>query len=252
MAPPLPLPGRNCTDGQGSGDIRTALTPRTASAFPEDDDERVVDDEQFAQFCDDADRYTPSQAAARLRSYRVPDDVVDALVERYEQHVSKIREVGHPPVIQEGGRVAWYAGPRQSDHCWPKLVDRLNAELGDRESVGAVDQSTSRIVSLLEHPATVEFTTKGLVLGHVQAGKTTNYTGVMAKTADRGYRLFIVLAGIHNELRRQTQNRLISHLISPNRELWHQLTDPDRDFHPIANAPAYFTQYGQWPGPLQR
>ena len=47
-------------------------------------------------------------------------------------------------------------------------------------------------------------------MGFVQSGKTTNFTAVMAKAADRGYKLFIVLSGIHNDLRRQTQIRLIA------------------------------------------
>ncbi len=77
----------------------------------------------------------------------------------------------------------------------------------------------------------------------MQSGKTTNFTGVTAKAVDRGYRLVIVLAGIHNELRRQTQQRLINQLIAPNAELWQQLTAPEHDFRPKENAPAYFSQY---------
>ena len=52
-----------------------------------------------------------------------------------------------------------------------------------------------------------------------------------------------MLAGIHNELRRQTQQRLINQLITPNAELWQQLTASQRDFSPKENAPAYFSQY---------
>ena len=43
---------------------------------------------RYAQFCDDADAYTPAQAAARLRRYGLEDEIVDALVERYERHVA--------------------------------------------------------------------------------------------------------------------------------------------------------------------
>jgi len=203
----------------------------------------AVEDERFEQFCADADAKTPVRAAAELRRYGVPDTIVDELVERYEQHVGVVREVKAPHYMQSGGRMTWYAGPRPGDHCWPRLVEDLEHSGFEANSLGQLDDATTRIVSLLEHPATVEFKTKGLVLGHVQSGKTTNYTGVIAKAADRGYRLVIVLAGIHNELRRQTQNRLTSQLIVPNPTLWHQLTDPDRDFHPTANAPAYFAQY---------
>ena len=49
---------------------------------------------------------------------------------------------------------------------------------------------------------------RGMVVGHVQSGKTANYTGLMCKAADAGYKLIVVLAGIHNSLRSQTQLRL--------------------------------------------
>jgi hypothetical protein len=199
-------------------------------------------DERFEQFCSDADVKTPARAAAELRRYGLSDAIVDELVDRYERHVGVVREVVAPHYMQSGGRITWYAGPRPKDPCWPKLVELLAGAGFDDATLAALDDSTTRIVSLLEHPATAEFTTKGLVLGHIQAGKTTNYTGVIAKSADRGYRLVIVLAGIHNELRRQTQTRLIRQLIDPNPTLWHQLTDPDRDFRPTANAPSYFAE----------
>jgi hypothetical protein len=49
---------------------------------------------------------------------------------------------------------------------------------------------------------------RGMVVGQVQSGKTANYTGLVCKAADAGYRLIIVLAGLHNSLRSQTQHRL--------------------------------------------
>ena len=49
---------------------------------------------------------------------------------------------------------------------------------------------------------------RGLVVGHVQSGKTANYAGLVNKAADAGYKLIIVLAGMHNALRQQTQRRL--------------------------------------------
>ena len=48
----------------------------------------------------------------------------------------------------------------------------------------------------------------GLVIGHVQSGKTANYTGVIAMAADAGYKFIIIIAGIHNNLRQQTQERI--------------------------------------------
>jgi len=54
---------------------------------------------------------------------------------------------------------------------------------------------------------------RGLVVGHVQSGKTTHYTSLTAKALDSGYQIVIILAGIHNSLRSQTHERIDRHLI---------------------------------------
>ena len=69
--------------------------------------------------------------------------------------------------------------------------------------------SSTKVVAHLPNPhGHEEYHCRGLVLGYVQSGKTTNFTAVIAKAADAGYRFFIVLSGIHNALRQQTQDRL--------------------------------------------
>ena len=73
----------------------------------------------------------------------------------------------------------------------------------------SVDQATDRILGYLEDPGREgPWDVRGLVMGHVQSGKTANYTGLICKAADAGYNVIIVLAGMHNNLRSQTQIRL--------------------------------------------
>ena len=48
----------------------------------------------------------------------------------------------------------------------------------------------------------------GMVFGYVQSGKTAHYIGIINKAFDAGYRIVIVLSGIHNSLRSQTQSRI--------------------------------------------
>jgi hypothetical protein len=75
--------------------------------------------------------------------------------------------------------------------------------------VGSVDNVTDEIVGYLGNPQeTKSWRRRGLVMGHVQSGKTTNYSALIAKAADAGYRVIIVLAGLTNSLRYQTQVRL--------------------------------------------
>ncbi len=59
----------------------------------------------------------------------------------------------------------------------------------------------------------IPYQSKGLVVGYVQSGKTANFTGVIAKAADAGYRLFIVLGGMLDILRNQTQRRIDKELV---------------------------------------
>ena len=67
----------------------------------------------------------------------------------------------------------------------------------------------TRILGHLQDPRSVgEWDRRGLVIGHVQSGKTANYIGLITKAADAGYKFIIVIAGIHNNLRRQTQERI--------------------------------------------
>lgn len=77
------------------------------------------------------------------------------------------------------------------------------------EVFGKLDRLTDRILdSLFDPTENVIIDKRGLVVGQVQSGKTSNYTGLICKAADSGYKLVIVLAGIHNSLRSQTQLRL--------------------------------------------
>ncbi|MCY4187678.1 MAG: hypothetical protein OXD30_04265, partial [Bryobacterales bacterium] len=68
---------------------------------------------------------------------------------------------------------------------------------------------TDRILALLENPAKAgQWDRRGMVMGHVQSGKTANYTGLVCKAADAGYKVIVIIAGIHNNLRNQTQRRI--------------------------------------------
>ena len=49
---------------------------------------------------------------------------------------------------------------------------------------------------------------KGLAFGKVQSGKTSNFIGLIAKAIDVGYDFIIILAGIPEDLRQQTQERI--------------------------------------------
>lgn len=75
--------------------------------------------------------------------------------------------------------------------------------------VNGMDTLTDEILDLLGDPAKPgPWDRRGMVVGQVQSGKTGNYTGLICKAADAGYKFIVVLAGMHNSLRSQTQQRL--------------------------------------------
>jgi hypothetical protein len=85
------------------------------------------------------------------------------------------------------------------------LLSRGLAEV----TVNKLDEITNDTLNRLEYPRKQgAWDIRGMVVGHVQSGKTSNYTGLICKAVDAGYQLIIVLAGMHNNLRAQTQMRL--------------------------------------------
>jgi Z1 domain len=100
------------------------------------------------------------------------------------------------------------ASRKQSWRYWQRYREWLERALSIK-AVEGLDLSTDTVLSLLEDPAREgPWDRRGLVVGHVQSGKTGHYTGLICKAADAGYKIIIVLAGLHNNLRSQTQMRL--------------------------------------------
>ncbi|MHA7836179.1 MAG: Z1 domain-containing protein [bacterium] len=75
--------------------------------------------------------------------------------------------------------------------------------------ISILDQVTDEILDFCGDPDDERaWSQRGMVMGHVQSGKTTNYASLICKAADAGYKVVILLAGITNSLRSQTQERL--------------------------------------------
>jgi 6-phosphofructokinase len=90
----------------------------------------------------------------------------------------------------------------------------VGAKNRPRDAVNSPDDASDKVLRQLRPPTDAEFDVRCLVLGYVQRGKTANFAAVIAKAADAGYRLIIVMSGVDNRLRRQTQIRL---------DAWHPL-----------------------------
>ena len=129
------------------------------------------------------------------------------------------REIEHKQGIKAGlGAVVdsedfepWLddAKPSIEPFYWNRYQKLLLQNGLPKDVVISTDTVTDKILSRLGNPEKhVPWDRRGMVVGHVQSGKTANYAGLICKAADAGYRLIIVIAGIHNNLRNQTQARI--------------------------------------------
>jgi hypothetical protein len=92
-----------------------------------------------------------------------------------------------------------------------------------------LDDFSNRILSMIEDPfRDGSWACKGMVVGQVQSGKTSSYTALVNKATDAGYKLIIVLAGIHDNLRSQTQERMNREFLGYDRQVIIEAGDPPK------------------------
>lgn len=152
---------------------------------------------------------------ARIDEYRVippyaiPDEDVERLAREIESQLDIQMTLGS--VVQEGGFVEWYRAAKASiePYYWDRYRQLMEEKNFPPKVIATLDEVTDRICGLLQNPQLEgSWDRRGMVVGHVQSGKTANYTGLICKAADAGYKLIVVIAGIHNNLRNQTQQRI--------------------------------------------
>jgi len=146
------------------------------------------------------------------------DAVTDELIRRFALWI------GRDTILKnDTDHKAWLNAARKKEwRYWQRYREWLERTLSFT-AVEALDRTTDTILGLIEDPVREgPWDRRGLVVGHVQSGKTGNYTGLICKAADAGYKIIIILAGLHNNLRAQTQIRLdegfLGYETSPNTE----------------------------------
>ncbi|MBC7523229.1 MAG: Z1 domain-containing protein [Flavobacterium sp.] len=104
----------------------------------------------------------------------------------------------------------WWTGvekQRNKKYYWERYKNHISSFL-PTDVVRAIDTDTDIVMNNIENPTVTNFSRYGMVVGHVQSGKTGNYSGLVCKAADAGYKFIVVIAGGMNNLRNQTQERL--------------------------------------------
>lgn len=168
--------------------------------------------------------------AERELAALIQDENAKAIRVEFEMAANIIRRFDDDAIIA-GRNLAWYK-PRADGKFFAEVRKQLLKSL----PVEVVDQVSARADQVLgagENPRKESFQTRGLVLGYVQSGKTTSFISLAAKAADAGYKLIVILSGITDNLRTQTQDRVDATLVGDLVQDWRVLTTSEDDFAPI-------------------
>jgi hypothetical protein len=183
-----------------------------------------------------------------LRIDKSLQNIIDEHIPPYQG--AKAVVIDNPKSVRE-----WYTLDfrRKHNFYWKRLREFLDKTRGiDSHGINSIEASADRIIERLGDPAGSDiFKARGLVVGYVQSGKTTNFTAVIAKAIDAGYRLIIVLSGTTNLLRNQTQRRLDMELVGVENIL--RGTDDsnlEHDYVEDSAWPEKFISYGKLPSLL--
>ncbi|MGD6900458.1 Z1 domain-containing protein [Bacillus infantis] len=132
--------------------------------------------------------------------------------------------------------LSWWTSKKQleSDKYYSNNYMRYMKGSLSPEVLNTIDEDTNAVMNNLADPNSEEFAIYGMVVGHVQSGKTSNYASLICKAADAGYRFIVVIAGGQNNLRNQTQSRLDEVFVGSNYKGVGHLPDFKREKMPIS------------------
>lgn len=159
---------------------------------------------------------SPEQVYLPGKAFASMDEVRNYIRQELEEEVNLIVEEGtHYSLSDTEGHIDWYRPKKADDKINFRFWNRyrkylINIKGWAESSVDKIDLISDEIMGDIEDPTITNrpFDRRGLVVGYVQSGKTANFMGIINKALDSGYKIIIVLAGMHENLRQQTQERI--------------------------------------------
>jgi hypothetical protein len=113
--------------------------------------------------------------------------------------------------LTDGSILPWLDEIRPSVkwNYWDSYSKQLQSKGLGREVVRVLGEDSDAILNECGNPLSNNgWGVKGLVMGDVQSGKTASYSALISKAADVGYKIIVLLTGIIEDLRAQSQERL--------------------------------------------
>ncbi len=157
----------------------------------------------------------------------ITDEIILNIIERVAATMSSVSQeidkrelfeilvadfsIGKGSITEMNGDITPWLYSRKDDINW-ELWSRYKSYMNEKDPsfpINDLDDFTDKILDKCYNPKeSGSWDRRGMVVGHVQSGKTSNYVGLINKATDAGYKVIIVIAGTISSLRRQTQERI--------------------------------------------
>jgi hypothetical protein len=157
----------------------------------------------------------------------ITDEIISNIIDRVEATMASVGQVidkrelfeilvadfsiGKGSITEMNGDITPWLYSRKDDVNW-ELWSRYKSYMHEKDPsfpINDLDDFTDKILDKCYNPKEPgSWDRRGMVVGHVQSGKTSNYVGLINKATDAGYKVIIVIAGTISSLRRQTQERI--------------------------------------------
>lgn len=180
-------------------------------------------EEEFEKLFQDALELNQfSEALQAKRKGNIPRELSEDEEKEIKKYVwSRLTVVVDPGVMltdNEEKHESWIKSIDNHEY-WERYEHYLNKEKHwAPSSLDSIDRSSDAVLDLLGDPKSEKFNRRGLLMGDVQSGKTANYTAICNKATDAGYNIIIILTGVIEDLRIQTQGRLDYEFIGKDSE----------------------------------
>ena len=161
------------------------------------------------------------------KNEEITDEIILNIIDRVEATMASVGQaidrrelfeilvadfsIGKGSITEMNGDIIPWLYSRKDDINW-ELWSRYKSYMHEKDPsfpINDLDDFTDKILDKCYNPKeSGSWDRRGMVVGHVQSGKTSNYVGLINKATDAGYKVIIVIAGTISSLRRQTQERI--------------------------------------------
>lgn len=205
-------------------------------------------------------------------------DIIDFVVTKYEENHPNICVHEPDVLLNDDTSGKWFE--RKKEILQHSLIDGyvkryenyLRREDFDESVIEQMELDCEKILKQCANPEMTmnvnERKKRGLVVGDVQSGKTANYLALINMACDYGYKTIVLLAGMTDSLRQQTQFRVDEGFIGAISDSIGAaaISDEDGQLHPTAagmlmfgdeynivrHFPEYFLDYREELDPTTR